>query len=155
ITSVALAQVAAVERQAVEDSEKASTPEQRAEAQRIVERAATERDLVAMAPRIWVVGGASAKPGDFGYQAALVLADSPHLATCSGTFLNSQWVLTAGHCVCMIPTNHGLQVFTSSVNLLQGGSLLQIHRIPDGKGGLRDNIVCHPNFDAEIPEHDD
>jgi hypothetical protein len=156
VTAAALAQVAAVQREADAQADRAATPAERAQARRLAQRAATELDLAATAQRIWVVGGTDAKQGEFPYQVALVLASSPQFSTCSGTLLSSKWVLTAAHCVCNIPTNGALRVFSGSVNLSQGGNLLTIQQIPDGSAGaMRDNVVCYPNYYPGAPKHDD
>lgn len=50
-----------------------------------------------------VVGGEVARPGEFPWQVALILADSPKEDSfrglfCGGTLIAAKWVLTAAHC---------------------------------------------------------
>ncbi|XP_076679470.1 trypsin-1-like [Andrena cerasifolii] len=52
-----------------------------------------------------IVGGSEAKPGQFPWQVSLQwgwLSGMSHF--CGGSILNSQWVVTAGHCVNAVPS---------------------------------------------------
>lgn len=43
-----------------------------------------------------IVGGNIAAPGDWGWQVAMLFSGR---FTCGGSLINSQWILTAAHCV--------------------------------------------------------
>lgn len=70
-----------------------------------------------------VIGGWTVSPGDknVGYLAQVSRDGS---AYCSGSLIDAHWVITAGHCL----GDQGLGVRVGSVNLDQGGQLIEIDR---------------------------
>ncbi|XP_076167241.1 serine protease 1-like [Ptiloglossa arizonensis] len=64
-----------------------------------------------------IVGGADAKAGQFPWQVSLQWGYFVLSHFCGGTILNSQWIITAGHCVLAIPSYGSFVVKAGKTNL--------------------------------------
>ncbi|XP_065093802.1 serine protease SP24D-like [Ochlerotatus camptorhynchus] len=73
-------------------------------------------------PEQKIVGGQFAEEHQFPYQIGLFLNGEFH---CGGSIIDSQWVLTAAHCVWGAPPS-SLQVYVGSSNLTGSGHLLDV-----------------------------
>ncbi|NUQ76889.1 MAG: serine protease [Polyangiaceae bacterium] len=94
-----------------------------------------------------IVGGKPAEPGAWPWQALVFMGTEPEVY-CGGSLIQSQWVLTAEHCV------RGLEAADLSV-------MLGEHRISVSEPGeqLRavEQIIHHPGFfwtDSNVPVND-
>ncbi|XP_051170628.1 uncharacterized protein LOC127287634 [Leptopilina boulardi] len=79
-----------------------------------------------------IVGGSPAPEGGFPYQVSLQ-RNGKHF--CGGSIINSQWILTAAHCL-QVVTAEQVTVVAGTNNLTLGGTQYKAKR-----------LVVHPNFD--------
>jgi len=90
-----------------------------------------------------VIGGTEAIPGEFPWQAQLSVPGFSHW--CGGSVLDTQWVLTAAHCV----VGHPASDFTVR---------LGVHRrsMPDANVQTRSvqQVIRHPSYNAATIEND-
>jgi secreted trypsin-like serine protease len=136
------AHIALVKQQAEQLAKTAKSRKERNAAREIAQRAAKQLELLALQPRIWIIGGAQAEPNQFPYQVALLINmngyQSPRDAQyCGGTIVGSNWVLTAAHCVCPNPKRTAQTVFIGSTKLSSS----------DGHIVAIETISCHEQFD--------
>lgn len=67
-----------------------------------------------------IVNGQNAKPGQFPYQALLIVNTRQGRAVCGGSLLNNRWVLTAAHCLVnaiSIEVHLGAQSFSNRAEI--------------------------------------
>ncbi|XP_056416886.1 transmembrane protease serine 2 [Hyla sarda] len=87
-----------------------------------------------------IVGGTSAKSGDWPWQVSLQVRQS-HV--CGGSIITPDWILTAAHCV------EGNYVYPSLWTAYAGS----IQR-SGGQALLVERIISHPNYNSETKDHD-
>lgn len=85
-----------------------------------------------------IVGGNDAAVGQFPYMVSLRSVNTPFSHGCGGGILNTRWVLTAAHCLILIPED-GVICSVGS-NRISGGTHYRSSR-----------IVRHPRFIPNIP----
>ncbi|KAL7028595.1 hypothetical protein ACKWTF_005909 [Chironomus riparius] len=79
-----------------------------------------------------IVGGNTATPGQFPYQASMRNAANSHF--CGGSLINRRWVVCASHC---------------TVNRLLANTIIVVgahHRVTGGITHPVERIVNHPNY---------
>ncbi|XP_035688123.1 trypsin-like [Branchiostoma floridae] len=85
-----------------------------------------------------IVGGAEATPGAFPWQVSLQRSGS-HF--CGGTLLNSQWVLSAAHCL------------NSAITVVAGEHDLSRNEGHEQRRSV-ERIILHPNFNSNTLDND-
>ena len=80
----------------------------------------------------YIINGKPARPGQFPYQAALVFTGYENAFDgqyCSGTLIEPQWVLTAGHCVTKTMSPGDIQVLVNVLKLSTGAPRLDLAKV--------------------------
>jgi secreted trypsin-like serine protease len=100
--------------------------------------ATLEPDFLAWSGRI--VGGSTATPGQFPYQASLRTLANGHF--CGGFIINNRWVGSAAHCT--VNRNGGnMVVVVGAQNRISGGTTMSVAR-----------VINHPNYSASTLAND-
>lgn len=87
-----------------------------------------------------IVGGQTARPGQFPYQVSLRSTTNAHF--CGGFIINSRWVGSAAHCtIGRSPAN--TRVVVGAQNRINGGTTLTVSR-----------IVNHPSYSSTTLNND-
>ncbi|NOX92565.1 MAG: trypsin-like serine protease, partial [Gammaproteobacteria bacterium] len=97
-------------------------------------------------PRI--VGGITANPNDYPWAVALLNASISagfNAQFCGGTLIASHWVLTAAHCV---------DSFSSASEIEVAIGIANLDNINDADRIIVNNIVVHPDYDANSQDND-
>ncbi|XP_041939560.1 tryptase-2-like [Alosa sapidissima] len=90
-----------------------------------------------------IVGGEDAAPGRWPWMVYLDITNGNDTIFCGGSLINSQWVLTAAHCV---ENLHVMAVVAGEQKLLEPTGLpYGVHR-----------VLIHPGYhdDGDVPKHD-
>lgn len=97
-----------------------------------------------------IVGGESAKPGQFPYMVSLRIREKKNNDTiwphhCGGSILNNRWIISVAHC------SEGYYSNTSNLLIVVGAH----HIANDGKIHRLERIVNHPHYNWHVLSRND
>lgn len=84
-----------------------------------------------------IVGGTTASPGQFPYQAIFRTTGSTY-TYCGGAIVSDHWIITAGHCTYDV-TPDDVVVIVGTQQLNSGGTIMAVFK-----------LVLHPNFNINL-----
>lgn len=102
-------------------------------------------------PRISIIGGEDAAPGDYPFMASLHFGgsgfapDPDDIPSCGGAVIASTWVLTASHCV-VNQREEELVVVTGRTRIGVDEPLTRVHNVTE--------IIMHPDYNNSTLDND-
>ncbi|QQP37585.1 Chymotrypsin-C, partial [Caligus rogercresseyi] len=84
-----------------------------------------------------VIGGQEASPNQFPWTVALTIHFMRGNGTCTGSIINKQWILTAGHCV---GDSQKIEVYVGSHDY-------ELEDEPHRQYFVTEESYLHPNYD--------
>jgi secreted trypsin-like serine protease len=113
---------------------KAQNPAERTIAKEVLDRFGRQLEVQSQvsATESYIINGKPARPGQFPYQAALVFTGYENAFDgqyCSGTLIEPQWVLTAGHCVTKTMSPGDIQILVNVLKLSTGTRRLDLAKV--------------------------